>query len=150
MNKSAATVLYRLFNRKGRLLYVGITSNARTRFEAHHNCFYWAQVASITAEHFANRSLAADAEAAAIRSEKPKHNTAHTGKSKAYSISEHDLAMCVHGSTVSKVARRLRIPYAVLKNKVVNAKRKPCAPDCRYCKVYPRDLTLPHPQQAAA
>lgn len=68
-------VVYRFFNPRGRLLYIGLAVNARNRLRAHElEKAWWPDVATITLEHHADWYDAAFAEIEAIRSEKPKHN----------------------------------------------------------------------------
>jgi hypothetical protein len=70
-----ATTLYRFFDARGQLLYVGITERKALRFEEHRRSKgWWTKVDSITTQHFATRDEAAAAELAAIRSESPLHN----------------------------------------------------------------------------
>lgn len=69
-----ATV-YRLFDSEGCLLYVGATLNPFARFAGHRTDRPWFfDVASVTFEHFEKRIDALEAEARAIRDEKPRYN----------------------------------------------------------------------------
>lgn len=69
------TTLYRAFDERRRLLYVGISDGPLLRFNAHTGAAAWAQYAEvITLERFANRAIAAAAELAAIRDEDPVFN----------------------------------------------------------------------------
>lgn len=68
-------ILYRCFNRKKHLLYVGITNHPEKRFEHHRvNKVWWKYVDHITMTSYPNRKALAEAEAAAIQHEKPKFN----------------------------------------------------------------------------
>lgn len=69
------TTLYRLFDKAGVLLYVGIAGNPGRRFQQHRGAkLWWGMVARITVEHFETRELAAKAEICAIQTEAPAHN----------------------------------------------------------------------------
>lgn len=72
------TTLYRLFDQKHQLLYVGIAWNPGERFKQHrHGKPWWSEVASAELAHYPSRALAMDAEVAAIKSEQPRHNVVH-------------------------------------------------------------------------
>jgi predicted GIY-YIG superfamily endonuclease len=72
--------LYRFWSRDGVLLYIGITSDAFTRFKAHSRSKDWfLEVHSATLDHFESRDELAEAEIAAIKREKPLYNVAHNG-----------------------------------------------------------------------
>lgn len=67
--------VYRFFNRRGRLLYIGLAVNARNRLRQHElEKPWWPEVATITLEHHEDWHSAAFAEIDAIRSEKPRYN----------------------------------------------------------------------------
>jgi hypothetical protein len=67
--------LYRCRDAEGRLLYVGTTSG-RQRWAKHaEESWWWAQVATITVEHFVDRDAALGAERTSIADEQPMHNT---------------------------------------------------------------------------
>jgi hypothetical protein len=69
--------LYRQFNAKGQLLYVGITlhENGLERLRKHARATPWFhQVTIITIEHFATHAEAVAAETAAITNELPPYN----------------------------------------------------------------------------
>jgi hypothetical protein len=69
------TTLYRAFDVRRRLIYVGISDGPLLRFNAHTGAAAWAQYAEvITLERFASRGIAAAAELAAIRDEDPVFN----------------------------------------------------------------------------
>jgi predicted GIY-YIG superfamily endonuclease len=68
-------ILYRCFNRKKMLLYIGITNHPEQRFLHHRqNKVWWKYVDRITLQSFQSRRILAEAEAAAIQVEKPKFN----------------------------------------------------------------------------
>jgi len=70
--------LYRFFNAKGVLLYVGITKNPEGRVRNHRGDKpWWDEVANITIEKFNTRPELATAELKAIQSENPKYNLAN-------------------------------------------------------------------------
>jgi hypothetical protein len=71
------TILYRAFDRDGRLLYVGITKDFHLRQNHHKLHRMWAQEAIWTLESYPSRELALAAEAVAIRSEHPLFNVQH-------------------------------------------------------------------------
>lgn len=75
VNVLTPTAVYRYFNAAGTLLYVGATANPKRRAWEHGvRQRWWCDVASASFEWFADRQAAMDAEAAAIRAEKPLHN----------------------------------------------------------------------------
>lgn len=78
------TTLYRFYDADGGLLYIGITSVGPNRWLDHEeHRAWWSKVARSVVEHFPDRSGAMAAEAAAIRAERPPHNTVHAGVQKA-------------------------------------------------------------------
>jgi predicted GIY-YIG superfamily endonuclease len=69
--------LYRFFNAKNELLYVGITNNPFNRFSGHSKDKEWfKEITHSTLEHYPNRLAVDRAETMAIKSEKPKYNRA--------------------------------------------------------------------------
>ena len=78
-----ATFLYRHFDKKGRLLYVGITANLASRTTAHMKRSQWAKdIARTTSELFPTRIKAAIAELQAIDKEKPIYNLTYSRERK--------------------------------------------------------------------
>lgn len=73
------TALYRLYDGDGRLLYIGITADPKTRFASHATYKpWWAQVARKDVTWLrATWQEALKVEAAAILNEKPKFNRKH-------------------------------------------------------------------------
>lgn len=70
--------LYRLFDQKHQLLYVGISASAIARLSQHMSDKSWAaDIAHVSVEHFETRTEAAEAEREAIRIERPRYNVAH-------------------------------------------------------------------------
>lgn len=75
-----STILYRYFDNQDQLLYVGITGdNVKRQSQHRRNSFWFGKIAVAKFEHFKTRDEALQAEAAAIRLEKPLHNIAGTG-----------------------------------------------------------------------
>lgn len=74
----ARTVLYRLFDAAGTLLYVGISSDPKVRWINHAGKKDWfPQVAATTFQWFDTRASAEAAEVEAIKAERPLHNIIH-------------------------------------------------------------------------
>jgi predicted GIY-YIG superfamily endonuclease len=72
------TILYRFYDSKGKLLYVGITNNFDRRLQQHLADKWWApQIARTQKVLYPSRTAAQNAELRAIRSERPRHNVAH-------------------------------------------------------------------------
>lgn len=70
--------LYRFFAGDGRLLYIGITVNAVTRWVNHAwSKTWWPDVTDCKIEHHPNRTTALAAEKIAIITERPLHNIQH-------------------------------------------------------------------------
>lgn len=74
LGDEAPTALYRLFNARGRLIYIGITGNLRGRLAQHAALKPWWPGARKTVEWHLSRESAADAEIAAIGAEHPACN----------------------------------------------------------------------------
>lgn len=76
--ENRANVLYRMYDAKDGLLYIGITTNLEDRM-ADHRGFkgWWREVSTIKLEHFPTRSSAEDAERLAIETEVPRWNVRH-------------------------------------------------------------------------
>lgn len=69
------TELYRHFDAKGRLLYVGISLSTIVRLAQHKNVSHWMKrVARIDIERFPTRRMAEEAERRAIHDEGPECN----------------------------------------------------------------------------
>jgi hypothetical protein len=68
-------LVYRLFDRSGCLLYIGITWSAGVRWRAHRKKHaWWSQVARVEVECWGSDFFALTAELAAIKAERPKYN----------------------------------------------------------------------------
>lgn len=75
--------LYRHFDKKGLLLYVGISDNPVGRKAQHKTTSPWYRfVDEITVEWFETRDAADKAERAAIRDERPAFNTTHNARNR--------------------------------------------------------------------
>lgn len=75
------TSLYRHFDADGELLYVGVSLNAVARLAQHRDSSQWFnQIRSVVIERHPTREAAIEAEKAAIKCEKPKHNIIHNGQ----------------------------------------------------------------------
>jgi len=73
--------LYRHYNSKGHLLYVGISNSTALRTNAHSNTSaWWPEVTRIEIERFRSRNIALEAERHAIIEEHPIHNRMHARK----------------------------------------------------------------------
>jgi predicted GIY-YIG superfamily endonuclease len=71
----ATHVLYRLFDRDGVLLYVGISRQWTTRAKRHASTkSWWRDVAAMTFEELPDREEALAAERRTIFAERPRHN----------------------------------------------------------------------------
>lgn len=76
-----AHYVYRVYDRDGRLIYVGCTRNLVQRLQMHHYGYtaWWnGQAAKTVAKVFQSKRSALDAEMAAIKAERPRWNI--TGK----------------------------------------------------------------------
>jgi predicted GIY-YIG superfamily endonuclease len=72
------TALYRLYDRAGELLYVGVTGNIATRWNGHaSDKEWWPQVARRELTWFADRAEALAEEEHAIWNERPRYNKQH-------------------------------------------------------------------------
>lgn len=73
------TSLYRLFDRGGRLLYVGVSATTLARLCQHAaSKRWWPDVERVEVEHFPSRAEALRAEFDAIHAEAPAYNVART------------------------------------------------------------------------
>jgi hypothetical protein len=91
---STPTDLYRHYNDKNELLYVGISLSALYRLLQHRKSSSWYNaIRTITIEHFKDRQAAEDAEKQAIILEKPKYNIA--GQPRRHGIAAGALAALI-------------------------------------------------------
>ncbi|MFI2663336.1 GIY-YIG nuclease family protein [Micromonospora carbonacea] len=73
------TATYRLYDRNGALLYVGVTCNLKSRWADHRRRKpWWPQVATKSVDWHPTRFKALSAEKAAIESERPMYNIGQT------------------------------------------------------------------------
>lgn len=90
--------VYRQFNRKGKLLYVGSTSDVMRRTSEHgRNKDWFHEVHHITVEHYATREQAYWAEEIAIKNERPLYNVVHNGQRSDYVTSNERQATILVG-----------------------------------------------------
>ncbi|WP_163168117.1 GIY-YIG nuclease family protein [Arthrobacter sp. Alg241-R88] len=84
--------VYRFYDSKGDLLYVGITGNLPTRTKAHEGSKpWWKEMSSMTVAHFETREEAREAEQVAIDSERPRYNQVRSvGKTPLHSFRVDD------------------------------------------------------------
>ena len=74
----SSTQLYRHFSEDGTLLYVGISLSTLKRLGQHkQNSKWFAEIVTVTIEHYDCRQTAAAKECEAIQKEKPRYNIAH-------------------------------------------------------------------------
>jgi hypothetical protein len=67
--------VYKLYDDDGVCLYVACSLHALSRIAQHHRKHWFRKVVSMTCEHFTDHDLARRVECAAIKRERPKHNT---------------------------------------------------------------------------
>lgn len=76
------TTLYRLFDGRGELLYIGIADHWTSRLRQHASDKPWlVDVARVELVEYEGRQAAVDAERQAIADEQPFHNIIHNGRS---------------------------------------------------------------------
>lgn len=79
------SVVYRLYDLDGVLLYVGVTSQLQRRLMTHKNKFeWWNEVVRVGLDHFQDRNNALAFESKIIKEEKPKYNVKQTDKEPKY------------------------------------------------------------------
>lgn len=75
------TLLYKMFNSDGEIIYIGITCCYEVRMREHRNSkFWWDEVDSITTRKYSNRIKALEAEKRAIKKYNPVYNIIHNKK----------------------------------------------------------------------
>lgn len=114
------TALYRLFDLADQLLYVGIAYNPADRWLAHESNAWWPDVARDSIEWHPSRELAAAAEVAAIQTELPLHNRAHTGRSLHEGVSLGD-ARSSWADVINSAAAHGRITYLTSRGRRIAA-----------------------------
>ena len=86
--------LYRFYDAKGKLLYIGISLHAAIRASTHRHSDWWVLVERMGVEHMqCSRDEALDRERLAIMAERPRYNTAHRGAVKRPPPNP-DVALC--------------------------------------------------------
>lgn len=71
--------LYRLYGSDGKLLYIGICDDPVQRWHTHSRKPWWPQVVRFHVSWFPSRAAAGQAEAVAIRQERPQYNIVFNG-----------------------------------------------------------------------
>ncbi len=90
---SSSHTLYRLFNEKGLLLYVGRTIDVATRLRSHQaKKDWWSDVSMITLERHDSAEVLREAERAAIRDERPHWNANFNQSKRRVCRRGHELA----------------------------------------------------------
>jgi predicted GIY-YIG superfamily endonuclease len=120
-------MLYRFFDARGTLLYVGITDDPRARWSGHaHKArhkenAWWHQVHIVHTEWLPTRAEAEAAEIISIRHEHPVHNSAHNiriGAGRKFrSMYIHPMAREVFRDdpfTYRELSEKLDIPYGTV------------------------------------
>lgn len=75
--------LYRFYDARGKLLYIGITNSIRLRFAQHKDSkSWWPQVAVREISHYPSRAAVLAAERAAIIRERPIYNVQHNSNNR--------------------------------------------------------------------
>lgn len=84
--------LYRHFDKRGKLLYVGISLSALQRLGQHReNAHWYSEISKVTIHPFRDQASAENAERRAIKSEKPLHNVLHANQaSDSSAVAESD------------------------------------------------------------
>lgn len=73
------TLLYRHYTKRGKLLYIGISTSPMARLHKHYLSSPWfRKVATIKVEHYPCKGAALIAERVAIEKERPPHNYRYT------------------------------------------------------------------------
>lgn len=79
--KEKETLLYRIFNSDGEIIYIGITCCYEIRMRGHKDSkFWWNEVDSIKTRKYPNRTKALEAEKRAIKKYNPVYNIIHNKK----------------------------------------------------------------------
>jgi len=122
MSDEEYTDLYRYFDDKGALLYVGISLNTVARAIQHKKAEWFPKFRKITREIYASREDALEAERLAIQNEKPIYNKSHNLEvmSQRKDQKINDWLSSIHDDgeyTAKAVSRGLRI----LQRDLVNA-----------------------------
>lgn len=81
MNKNITTV-YRHFDKRGVLLYVGISNDPKRRLAEHKNKRWFRLIHKVTEKQFKTRGLALKEEERAIKSEDPIYNKVYNNENR--------------------------------------------------------------------
>jgi DnaJ-class molecular chaperone len=96
--------LYRFRDRKGELLYVGVSGDPSRRIAQHERSKpWWHAVTQIELEHFVTRDEALAAEERAIRVEQPTYNFRHNGA--AFSKPKRGVRRCRRCNGTGSIAK---------------------------------------------
>ena len=108
--------VYRQFNRKGKLLYVGSTSDVMRRTSEHsHHKDWFGEVDLITVEHYETREQAYWAEEIAIKNERPLYNVVHNGQRSNYiTPNERQLTQLSRRLTTARGIQQRVVPFSGL------------------------------------
>lgn len=105
-----AADLYRMFDRNGVLLYVGISASAFIRMIQHRDTKdWWTDVARMDIEHLDTRRQAVLAEEQAIEREHPVHNVIHNGTVLQFGIRRGDVWVDRRISELAEVIAELPV-----------------------------------------
>lgn len=108
------TALYRMFDRSGVLLYVGIAKNFGRRWQQHASTKpWWPEVQRQTVDWYPSRAAADRAETAVIATEKPQHNVAKVRCEIPAFLLDPILAALADLSPEAHERRALRVAAAV-------------------------------------
>jgi predicted GIY-YIG superfamily endonuclease len=101
------TALYRLYDTRGRLLYVGITNNPEVRWQTHaREKPWWPKVANKTLEWFETRKSAQRVERIEIAEERPAFNLQHNPGRARELYNENNARKRLAGTVVPQRPRR--------------------------------------------
>lgn len=101
------TALYRLYDTKGQLLYVGITSCPKTRWQTHaREKPWWPKVSRKTIEWFETRKSATRVERIEIQEEQPKYNVAHNTAWARHLLGKQKARKRFAGTVVAETPRK--------------------------------------------
>jgi predicted GIY-YIG superfamily endonuclease len=114
--EGGTAVLYRIYDARERLIYIGATSDLPARLRFHERMTWWHTLAArVESEELPDRRAAFIAEALAIQEEQPAFNSKHTGRKEGdYSTwTLDDLRACKawassHGHVVSRLPQTVR------------------------------------------
>lgn len=126
-------VVYRFFDEDDALMYVGLSSNFPARLASHRTQSWWApRITRIRLQVFPTASAAADAEVAAIRSERPRFNLRHAQDTSKDHWTYWDLIYwAITTGFDPRATRDMVSPYAHAHDALADSwKRGPDGPRC--------------------